>query len=85
MYYSCQMVVLLSVKYLNFIADDKIILLFLHLVYVGFLVLPILSACSARVEWVYFSASSICSSLWMTRLFCFFTVGFSTFFLYFLY
>jgi hypothetical protein len=53
---SYRMVVLLSLKYLNFPADDGILLFFVHF---GFLVLLILSGCLGRAEWVYLSASSI--------------------------
>jgi hypothetical protein len=53
------MVVLLIVKYLNFLADDGIILFFLHLDFVSFLVLSIVSCSPANVEWLYFSSSSI--------------------------
>jgi hypothetical protein len=48
------MVVLLVNKYLNFLVRGGIILFFLHLDFVGFLVLPVLSGCTA--------ASSINSS-----------------------
>jgi hypothetical protein len=44
------MVVLLIVKYLNFPADDGIILFFVHLDFIGFFVLPVTSGCTARVE-----------------------------------
>jgi hypothetical protein len=47
------MILVLTVKYFNFIADDGIFLFFLHLDFFGFLVLPIISGCTARVEWLY--------------------------------
>jgi hypothetical protein len=53
---SHRMVVILSLKYLNFPADDGILLFFVHF---GFLVLLILNGCLGRAEWVYLSASSI--------------------------
>jgi hypothetical protein len=43
-------------KYLNFLADDVVILFFLHLNFVGFLVLSIVSGCTAHVEWLYISS-----------------------------
>jgi hypothetical protein len=55
-HFSHRMVVLLGLKYLNFPADDGILLFFVHF---GFLVLLILSGCLGRGEWVYLSASSI--------------------------
>ena len=54
MYYSCRMVVLLIVKYLKFLADDRIILFFLHLDFVRFLVLPIINGYTSRCLGLYF-------------------------------
>jgi hypothetical protein len=59
---SFRIVVLLIVKYLNFFVGDAIILVFLHFDVVYFLVLPIVSTCTAPIEWLYFSALSIWSS-----------------------
>jgi hypothetical protein len=69
MYCSCRMVVLIVIKYLNFLADDGIILFFLHLDFVSFLVLSIVSCSPANVEWLYFSSSSIWTTSWITRFF----------------
>jgi hypothetical protein len=44
-----------------------------HSGFFGFLVLPTISGCTARVEWLYFSLSSIWTSSRMTGLFYFFT------------
>jgi hypothetical protein len=65
------MVVLLGLKYLNFPADDGILLFFVHF---GFLVLLILNGCLGRAEWVYLSASSI-----LRRVICVIHVDFFIF------
>jgi hypothetical protein len=51
-----RIVVLIVLKYLNFLAGGGIILFFLHVDFVGFLVLPTLSGCTAYVKWLYFLA-----------------------------
>jgi hypothetical protein len=84
LYFLCLIVVLLIVKYLKFLVDDEIILFFLHLDFVYFLVLPILSDCTDRVKWLYFSSSSIWTSSRMVRLFCFLYIWFFLVVLYFL-
>jgi hypothetical protein len=48
---------------------------FLHLKFVGFLVLLTISGCTAHVVWLYFSSSNISTSSWMTGLFCFFVLS----------
>jgi hypothetical protein len=71
-YFLCRMVVLLNLKSLNFFANNEIILFFLYIwIVIGFLVLPIISGCTARVQWLYFSPSSIWTSSRMMRLFYF--------------
>jgi hypothetical protein len=49
-----------------------LLLFFLHLDITDFLILPILNGCTARVEWLFFSSSSIWTSSRVMRLFCFF-------------
>jgi hypothetical protein len=84
MYCSCRMLVLLRVNYLKFLKDNSIILVFLHLDFVGFLVRSILSRCTACVNFLYFSSSSIGTSVLIgitsctfsrnTGIFCFFYI-----------
>jgi hypothetical protein len=56
------MILLLIVKYLNFLTDGRIIIFFLLLDFFGLLVLPIISGSTARIEWLYFSSSNIRNS-----------------------
>jgi hypothetical protein len=78
------MVVLLIFKYLNFLADEGIILFFPYLDFVGFPVLSIISGCIPRVEWLYFFVKYLNFLADDVRLFGFFYFCILSVLLYFL-